>query len=65
MEELRGFFKHWNAIIAAFSETPAAMKIITLNANGIRAAQKKGLFEWFESTQADVLCIQETKAQLS
>ena len=41
------------------------MKIIPLNANGIRAAQKKGLFEWFESTQADVLCIQETKAQLS
>lgn len=40
------------------------MKIITLNANGIRAAQKKGLFEWFAKQHADVLCIQETKAQL-
>ena len=40
------------------------MKIITLNANGIRAAQKKGMFEWFKKQQADILCIQETKAQL-
>ncbi len=40
------------------------MKIITLNANGIRAAQRKGMFEWFKKQHADVLCIQETKAQL-
>ncbi len=40
------------------------MKIITLNANGIRAAEKKGLFRWLEKEQADVICIQETKAQL-
>lgn len=40
------------------------MKIITLNTNGIRAAQRKGMFEWFEKQNADVLCIQETKAQL-
>lgn len=41
------------------------MKIITLNANGIRAAQRKGMFEWFKKQDADVLCIQETKAQLN
>jgi exodeoxyribonuclease-3 len=40
------------------------MKIISLNANGIRAAHKKGLFEWFKQQHADVLCIQETKAQI-
>ncbi|MEZ5473202.1 MAG: exodeoxyribonuclease III [Marinicella sp.] len=41
------------------------MKIITLNANGIRAAERKGLFDWFKNQQADVLCIQETKAHLN
>lgn len=40
------------------------MKIITLNTNGIRAAQKKGVFDWFKTENADVICIQETKAQL-
>lgn len=38
-------------------------KIITLNVNGIRAAAKKGLFEWLSVQQADVVCLQETKAQ--
>ena len=40
------------------------MKIITLNANGIRAAQRKGFFDWMTQQDADVVCIQETKAQL-
>jgi len=39
------------------------MRIITLNANGIRAAARKGLFEWLKKQDADVVCIQETKAQ--
>ncbi len=39
------------------------MKIITANVNGIRAAEKKGFFEWLQRQQADVICIQETKAQ--
>lgn len=38
------------------------MKIISYNVNGIRAAMTKGLVEWLEATQPDVLCIQETKA---
>ncbi len=38
-------------------------KIITLNANGIRAAAKKGLFEWLSTQDADLICFQETKAQ--
>ena len=39
-------------------------KIITCNTNGIRAAARKGFFEWLEGEQADVVCIQETKAQV-
>ena len=38
-------------------------KIITCNTNGIRAAARKGFFEWLQGEQADVVCIQETKAQ--
>jgi exodeoxyribonuclease-3 len=40
------------------------LKICTFNANGIRAAEKKGFWQWFEAQNIDVLCIQETKAQL-
>lgn len=39
------------------------MRIITLNANGIRAAARKGFFDWMARQDADVVCIQETKAQ--
>lgn len=40
-----------------------AMRIITLNANGIRSAARKGFFDWLPTQDADVVCIQETKAQ--
>ena len=39
------------------------MRIITLNTNGIRASAKKGVFTWLSQQDADVVCIQETKAQ--
>jgi len=39
------------------------MKILSWNVNGIRAADKKGLFNWFKDEQPDILCLQETKAQ--
>ena len=39
------------------------MRIITLNANGIRSAAGKGFFDWMHGQDADVVCIQETKAQ--
>ena len=39
------------------------MRIITFNANGIRSAARKGFFDWIESQDADIICIQETKAQ--
>jgi exodeoxyribonuclease-3 len=43
-------------------ESPMA-RIITVNVNGIRAAQRKGLFPWLETQQADVICLQEVRAQ--
>ncbi|MGH8501655.1 MAG: exodeoxyribonuclease III [Gammaproteobacteria bacterium] len=39
------------------------MRIITLNVNGIRSAARKGLFDWLVAQNADVVCLQETKAQ--
>ncbi|WP_417542391.1 exodeoxyribonuclease III [Methylophaga thalassica] len=39
------------------------MRIITANVNGIRAAARKGFFDWLPKQNADVVCIQETKAQ--
>ena len=38
------------------------MKVITINVCGIRASQKKGLFEWLSRTKADFICMQETRA---
>ena len=38
------------------------MKIISYNVNGIRAAMKKGLADWLNISQPDILCLQETKA---
>lgn len=39
------------------------MRIITANTNGIRSAARKGFFTWLAEQNADVVCIQETKAQ--
>ena len=39
------------------------MKIITANLNGVRSAASKGFFKWLMRQRADVICIQETKAQ--
>jgi len=39
------------------------MRVITLNANGIRSASDKGMFEWLAQTAPDVVCVQELKAQ--
>lgn len=40
------------------------MRIISLNANGIRSAHAKGFHDWLAKQRADVVCIQETKAQV-
>jgi exodeoxyribonuclease-3 len=40
------------------------MRIITLNVNGIRAAARKNFFTWLIKQKPDVVCVQETKAQV-
>ena len=39
------------------------MRIISYNVNGIRAAVKKGFIDWLKSDPAEVICLQEVKAQ--
>ncbi len=39
-------------------------RIFTWNVNGIRAIRNKGFFQWIKRESPDVLCLQETKAQV-
>jgi exodeoxyribonuclease III len=41
----------------------SALRIISYNVNGIRAAMKKGFIDWLKTDPADIICVQETKAQ--
>ena len=51
-------FGQWRS----FNSNGGLMRIVTLNCNGIRAAARKGFFEWLPSIKADVVCLQETRA---
>ena len=39
------------------------MRIISANLNGIRSATTKGFLSWLDTTHADIVCLQELKAQ--
>ncbi len=39
------------------------MRIVTLNLNGVRSAVNKGFLGWLAQQSADVVCVQELKAQ--
>lgn len=39
------------------------MRLVSLNMNGIRAATKKGVWDWLAEADVDVLCLQETRIQ--
>ncbi len=39
------------------------LRVITVNLNGIRSAAKKGFFVWMLQQNADVICVQEIRAQ--
>jgi exodeoxyribonuclease-3 len=39
------------------------MRVISANLNGIRSAYQKGIFDWLDLAQADIVCVQELKAQ--
>lgn len=37
------------------------LRVVSVNVNGLRASAKKGLFEWIVGSDADVICMQETR----
>ncbi|TWP46005.1 exodeoxyribonuclease III [Lentzea tibetensis] len=39
------------------------LTVSTVNVNGLRAAARKGYLEWLSATQADVVCLQEVRAE--
>ncbi len=39
------------------------MKLISWNVNGLRACMQKGFLDWFNTSDADIFCIQESKLQ--
>ncbi|TCP49342.1 exodeoxyribonuclease-3 [Tamaricihabitans halophyticus] len=39
------------------------LTVSTVNVNGLRAAAKKGYLEWLAETSADVVCLQEVRAE--
>lgn len=41
----------------------SVLKIISLNLNGIRSATNKGVQTWLKKQDADIICMQELKAQ--
>jgi len=51
------------AAIVGSAPLPAQLRVITVNVNGIRAAARKGFFDWLARQDADVVCLQEIKAQ--
>lgn len=58
------FFASWNSshkrrLVGSWWMT----RVITCNLNGIRSAARKGFFEWLEHQDADVVCLQEVRAQ--
>ncbi len=40
------------------------LRVISANLNGIRAAARKGFFTWMQKQNADIVCVQETKAHM-
>jgi exodeoxyribonuclease-3 len=39
------------------------MRVITLNLNGLRSAARRGFYPWLRRQKADIVCLQELKAQ--
>ena len=39
------------------------MKLVSWNVNGLRACVRKGFLDYFETVDADIFCVQETKLQ--
>ncbi|MFA6512012.1 MAG: exodeoxyribonuclease III [Patescibacteria group bacterium] len=38
-----------------------SITLLSWNVNGIRAAERKGFIDWLQKSEADIVCVQETK----
>jgi exodeoxyribonuclease-3 len=50
-------------IYAGTTQRNSMLRVITLNLNGIRSATAKGVWDWLAQQKADLICVQELKAQ--
>ena len=41
------------------------LRVVSINVNGLRSAHKKGFFDWLAQSDADVVCMQETRISAS
>ena len=55
-------FERLGIISLSFSHRPVLLRVVTFNANGLRSAARKGFFPWFTRQRADMLCVQELRA---
>ena len=37
------------------------LRVVSINVNGLRSSVTKGLLEWLEQSEADVVCMQESR----
>jgi exodeoxyribonuclease-3 len=56
-------FSDFHSIFATSQAPSPPMKLISWNVNGLRAALKKDFRQFFEDQDADIVCLQETKAR--
>ena len=40
-----------------------SIKVVTVNINGVRAAFRKGMAEWIAEANADIIALQEVRAE--
>ncbi|GAB3754614.1 exodeoxyribonuclease III [Zhihengliuella somnathii] len=50
------------ATVNVYTKAPGALRVASVNVNGIRAAYKKGMAEWLAGRDVDILNLQEVRA---
>ncbi|MFC0819829.1 exodeoxyribonuclease III [Moraxella marmotae] len=46
---------------AIYDNPNQVLRVVSINVNGLRSAEKKGFFDWLAVSDADVVCIQESR----
>jgi exodeoxyribonuclease-3 len=53
-----------SALRVRLADVPRRVRIASVNVNGIRAATRKGMIEWLDDADVDVMALQEVRATL-